>query len=188
MSKSPKSPKSPKSRKLATLFTSLALLAAPAASRAAGPTPPAEVAQTVAAFTGRWVLDGTEVLPGSAPKKARMKLDCTTTALGRGVVCLGTGSSAGTGPWQGAFLIGYDMHTGRVHVMAVTSDESVHDHLCTWKTKTELACDPLKASMGGKPITEDLGFIADTKTLTLKVAVHLEDGSRVTFEVAGKRR
>jgi hypothetical protein len=161
------------------------LLAGSAAAAGAGATPP-DLARTVDAFVGTWRMEGTQVLPDGVSEKGKLEFDCKKTALGKGVTCGMRGTFPKTGPWEGSFLIGYDTFGGKVHFMGMTSDESVHDHVCGWKGDS-LVCDPLEGGSGGQPITEDLSFTFGANTFSMKVVVTLKDG-RVLFDAHGKRR
>jgi hypothetical protein len=171
------------------LFAGLALFTLAGAVRAeTAPPPPAELKKTVDAFAGHWMFDGMVTVPGGAPTKMKMDMDCKKTALGKGVACAGKATIPGLGPWQGSFMVGYDTHGKQVHFMGLTSDEEVHDHRCTWKGESTLACDPLKGGMGGQPVTEDLVFTAGAKTLAFKSTTTLPDGGKIVFEGNGKRK
>jgi hypothetical protein len=162
----------------------LALLGAAPASGAAGPPP--ELARTVQAFAGRWTLDATQVLPGGESEKAKVHVDCKQAAMGKGAACDMRGTFPRTGAWEGHFLIGFDTFGGKVHVMAVTSDESVHDHTCAWQGPA-LVCDRLVGGSGGQPVTEDLRFVFDAGTMTIKVVAKMKEGGQVFFDATGKR-
>jgi hypothetical protein len=165
--------------------TAVILLSVAPASRA--DTAPPEIARTVKAFAGGWTLDGTQLTPDGQSEKGKLLVDCQQAALGKGVACTMRGQFPKSGAWEGRFLIGYDTFSRRVHVMSLTSDESVHDHMCGWQGET-LMCDPLKGGSGGQPVTEDLSFTVGPRTMTLKVVVALKDGGRVLFDATGKRR
>jgi hypothetical protein len=166
-------------------FLALALLGAASASGAAGPPP--DQARTVQAFSGRWTLDATQVLPGGESEKAKVQVDCKPAAMGKGAACDMRGTFPKTGAWEGHFLIGFDTFGGKVHVMAVTSDESVHDHTCAWQGPA-LVCDRLVGGSGGQPVTEDLRFVFDAGTMTIKVVATMKEGGQVFFDATGKRR
>jgi hypothetical protein len=42
--------------------------------------------------------------------------------------------------------------------MAITIDAALHDHRCKWRGDRELACEPLRAGLGGELVDEDLLF------------------------------
>jgi hypothetical protein len=172
---------------LMSAASGLALLLAAASAPAAGPAPP-DVARTVGAFAGTWKLQAVQVLPDGTRETGPLAFECKKTGLGKGVACTGRGTLPRSGDWEGSFLVAYDTFSRKVHFMGVTSDESVHDHVCAWKDDSSLACDPLKGGAGGQPITEDLGFTFAQGTMTMKVVVTLAGGGRVLFDASGKRR
>jgi hypothetical protein len=92
------------------------------------------------------------------------------------------------GPWQGSFMVGYDLLARQVHFMGLTSDEEVHDHKCNWKTETSLECEPLKGGLGAQPATEELGFTVGPKSLAFKSTTILKDGTRIVFDGSAKRK
>lgn len=95
------------------------------------PTP--DQRRAVDAFAGQWLDHTTITSPGSAPVKADIAMNCTKTARGRAVVCDFKGDVPGTGPLDAGILIGADRLDDKVHFMAMTSDDELHDHVCTWK-------------------------------------------------------
>jgi hypothetical protein len=170
----------------AFILTTLALSTPAALATATEPAPPPELAKTVAAFSGKTVYDSTITMPGAKPVKAKLTFDCKKTALGKGLVCGLSGTIPGVGPYEGAFLIGYDTFSKAVHFMAITSDEEVHDHVCHWKGD-ELPCDPLKGGMGGQPITEQLSFSFANKQRAFSSTITFADGGKAVFEALAKR-
>ncbi len=170
-------------------FVALFLLAGGNGAAASPPaSAPPELARTVAAFLGHWTLDATQSLPGGESEKGKFELDCKKTALGKAVACAMRGKLPRSGASEGSLIVGFDTHGGKVHVMVVTSDESVHDHVCAWKGDARLTCDPLVGGSGGQPITEDLSFSFGPRTLTMNVVATLKDGGRVLFDASGQRR
>lgn len=171
------------------VFTGLALVSLAGRARAEEPAPPPpEVKKTVEAFAGNWLFDGSVTVPGGAPTKMKMKMDCQKTALGKGVACSGNANIPGLGPWQGSFMVAYDQFAKQVHFMGVTSDEEVHDHKCLWKSDTSLVCETLKGGLGAQPATEDLNFTVGPRMLAFKSVTTLKDGSKIDFEATAKRR
>jgi len=80
------------------------------------------------------------------------------------------------------------MSGANVHFMAMTSDEEVHDHGCSWKSETELACDPLRGGLMGDEITEDFSMTFNGDRGGFRSVMKLKDGGQVVFEGVGKRR
>jgi hypothetical protein len=169
------------------VYSAILSLAGGAAPRAFASTSP-EIARTVDAFVGTWRLAAAQVLPGGESEKAQVELDCKKTALGKGVVCTMRGTFPRSGAWEGSFLVAFDTYGSKVHLMAITSDESVHDHVCAWKGDASIVCDPLRGGSGGQPVTEEVAFAFGPRTLTMKVVATLKDGGRVLFDATGKRR
>jgi hypothetical protein len=160
---------------------SAAALAQPAAK--ARPVPAPEVKKTVDAFVGNWRFDATCSVDGHPPAKLKLPMSCKKTALGAGVVCNARARVPGIGPWEGSYLVAHDPVGGRTHVMALTSLNEVHDHLCTWKSETELACDPLKVG----PVTAELSITwTDIHTASFKSLTRSPEGV-LSFEGTGKR-
>lgn len=157
---------------------------APAASAAAPP----EIKRTVDAFAGQWVMDTTITAPGSAPQKAPLKVTCRPTANGKAVTCDMLGDIPGSGPLEAAFIVGFDTFGKKVHFMAMTSDEEVHDHVCRWTDASTLTCDPLKGGLMGDPVTEDFVITSASQKLSFKSTMTLKDGSRIVFDGVGRRK
>jgi hypothetical protein len=151
------------------------------------PPPPPEMKKTVDAFAGRWAFAGSLTLPDGKAKPLKSTMTCTKVAGGKAVSCTEDGEVVGLGPTHAAFLVGYDTFTKRVHFMAMTSDEAVHDHPCAWKDEHLLACEPLKAGMNGSPITEEFSVSFKGGNPAIKVTVTLPDGGRMLVEMKGKR-
>ena len=145
-----------------------------------------EIKRTVDAFLGRWTMQSSMTMPGGQAVKFVEEFDCKKAALGRGVYCVDTYKVPGMGPMEYNFLIAYDVDSKLVHVFALGSPGEVHDHKCSWKSETELSCQPLKGMMDGKPITEDVGFSWDKGTFKVAGAVATADGD-IKFEGVGKR-
>lgn len=149
--------------------------------------PTADQRRAVDAFAGQWVYHTTITAPGAAPVKADITMNCTKTARGRALVCSFKGDVPGTGPLDAGVLIGADPLDGKVHFMAMTSDDELHDHICAWKDSKNLMCDPLRGGLGGQAITEDLSFAFDGDNGSFKSLTHLGDGTQVLMEAAGPR-
>ncbi len=172
-----------------SLFALLLSTLIPSVTRAdvvASPAP--ELKKTVDAFAGTWIFDGSVTMGATKPKQAKSTLVCTRVAGGKAVSCIEDAVITDLGPMQSAFLIGYDTFGKRVHFMAMTSDEAVHDHPCTWRTDRVLECEPLKAGMNGAPITEDFSVVFGVNTAAIKGTVILPDGSRLTWDLKGRRK
>jgi hypothetical protein len=179
-------------KKIVTLLLAiscLGLLPPRRAGAQGGPPqpPPPEMKKTVDAFAGRWAFTGSLTLPDGKARSVKTKLTCNKAAGAKAVSCTEDGEVVGLGPMHGAYLIGYDTFTKRVHFMAMTSDEAVHDHPCSWKDEHLLACDPLKAGMNGQPITEEFSVSFEGAAAAIKATVLLPDGSRMLIDIKGKR-
>jgi hypothetical protein len=157
----------------------------PGAGAAGRPT--AEQTRAVQAFLGQWVYDSTITLPGSAPVKAELTLSCKEAAAGRAALCAFGGEIPGIGPMDASILVGADRLDNKVHFMAITSDDELHDHVCSWRDEKNLECVPLKAGLGGQPVTEELSFAFDGARGSFKSVIHQADGSAVVFDAPGQR-
>src|SRR6266852_6178219 len=135
-------------------------ISSPASTQGTGNTssagPTAEQQRAVDAFAGNWLYHSTITAPGAAPIRADLTMACNKTAGGRADVCTFTGEVPGTGTLDAGILIGLNRLDNKVHFMAMTSDDELHDHVCAWRDAKKLVCDPLQAGLGGQPITEDL--------------------------------
>jgi hypothetical protein len=151
-------------------------------------TPPAapEIKKTVDAFLGRWTLQSSMTPPGAQPIKFVETIDCKKAALGRGVYCRDTYKVPGMGAMEYNYLIAYDTDSKLVHMLALGSSGEVHDHKCSWKSETEISCQPLKGMIDGKPMTEDVAFTVEGKTLKVAGGVTTAEGN-IKFEGTGKR-
>jgi carbon monoxide dehydrogenase subunit G len=181
----------------AAAFLALALalpLAAGAADAPKAPAPPAErkppaeLKKTVDAFAGTWSYDGTVTMPGAKPVKAPIEMACKKGALGKAVACTFSGNIPGSGPLEASLLVGYDTFHKNVHFMAMTSDEEVHDHVCNWRSATDLVCEPLKGGLMGDEVTEDFSLTFAGDRGSFRSVMKLKDGSQVLFEATGKRK
>ena len=167
----------------------------PAAKVDVAPTPPpppevkptAEQVKTVEAFNGDWTYEATIVPPGSKPIKATIGMSCKKIALGKGAACAMSDTIPGVGPVEGGFLVGFDPFDKTMHFMAVTSDDEIHDHRCKWKDETHLACEPLKAGLGGQPATEELSFSFEKDAAGFASTTTMKNGKFVFNATNGKR-
>jgi hypothetical protein len=167
----------------------------PAAKVDVAPTPPAppevkptaEQVKTVEAFNGDWTYEATIIPPGGKPIKAPIGMSCKKIALGKGAACAISETIAGMGPFEGSFLIGFDPFDKTMHFMAVTSDDEIHDHRCKWKDDTNVGCEPLKAGLGGQPVTEELSFSFEKDAATFKSVATMKNGKLVFNGTNGKR-
>jgi hypothetical protein len=108
--------------------------------------------------------------------------------MGRGLSCTDRATIPGMGKTEYAYLIGYDVDTKAVHLYAVGSPGEVHDHKCTWSDEKTLACEPLKATMGGGPLTEEITFtFPDAKTIEMKGTITDKNGA-MKLSATGKRK
>jgi hypothetical protein len=159
-------------------------------STTAGMTPQQIAAGTVEMFEGKWSLDARVTPPGETkPSPMKMDLDCQRTAGGKAVRCTYVARMAGQPDGEGSILIGYDTYGAKVHFMAMTSDDEVHDHVCTWKDKQNLDCGVLEGGLGGQKVAEELRFRCDGPgSLSFYSNSRFADGKSLLIEAAGKRR
>ena len=149
------------------------------------PTP--EQAKTVDAFTGDWTYQASITPPGGKTIKVPIGMSCKKIAMGKGASCAMSETIAGMGPFEAGFLVGFDPLDKTMHFMAVTSDDELHDHRCKWKDETSLACEPLKAGLGGQPVTEDLSFTFDKDSGSFKSVTTMKNGKFIFDGTNGKR-
>ena len=159
--------------------------AEPGKPETSGPT--TEQRRAVQAFAGEWILHSTITLPDGKSIKAELAMSCSETAGGRANACTLSGDVPGMSPLDAGILIGVDRLDDKVHFMAMTSDDELHDHVCAWQDGKNLVCDPLKAGIGGQPITEDLAFSFDGDQMSLKSVIHFADGTKMLLEGPGSR-
>jgi len=171
---------------------------APAAPKAAPPAMPAappEVKATVDAFKGNWKFDATMSatgMPGmEKPATMKMTFNCKEAAGKTTAVCESKAKSP-MGPMEALFVIAYNPYDKKVHFMGFGNDNEVHDHSCTWKSETEMTCEPLKGGMGpgGDEVTEDLTMTWDAKKKEVSfksVSKMTKGGAVLTLEGKGKR-
>ncbi|HUS27658.1 MAG TPA: hypothetical protein VMZ53_04095 [Kofleriaceae bacterium] len=170
---------------------------APAAQPAPPPAPvaaPAEVKATVEAFKGNWKFDASMSatgMPGmDKPMAGKMSFNCKEVAGKTGVSCESKMKTP-MGPMDALFVVAFNPYDKKVHFIGITNMNEVHDHLCTWKTATELTCEPLKAGMGpgGDEVTEDVTITwTSKKEVAFKsVSKMTKGGATMTFEGKGKR-
>jgi hypothetical protein len=153
----------------------------------APPPPPPEVARTVAVFAGKWTMETSLTVPGQTKAmKVLESFDCKKVSAGRGVLCMESGKVPGMGAIEFTHLIAYDPERKQVHWYAVGSSGEVHDHSCVWKDASNLACDTLKATLGGLPITEEVSVAIEGKRLTMKGTQTSKDGT-LAFDVSARR-
>ncbi|MBZ0270633.1 DUF1579 domain-containing protein [bacterium] len=157
-----------------------------AKEEAMAPTPSPDALRTVAAFSGTWVYDSTFTEQGKEPAKFPLTVNCKKVVDGQGSYCEGNATMP-TGPWSGSFLISWDPFTKKIHFYSLTSDGERHLHVCQWKSKTDLACDTLKAGLGETPVSEDLTFMFNEDASTFASTYTFEDGSKATFVGKGAR-
>jgi hypothetical protein len=150
-----------------------------------GPT--VEQRRAVDAFAGDWLFHSTITLPDGKAIKADLAFSCSPTAGGRANVCSFGGEIPGMPPMEASILIGADRPDGKVHFMAMTSDDELHDHVCAWQDQKKLVCDPLKGGLGGQAITEDLSFAFGDGALSFKSVIHMADGTQMVFDAPGTR-
>ena len=152
---------------------------------AQGPT--AEQRRVVEAFAGQWLYHSTITMPDGKPVRAELPMTCASTAGGKANVCTLAGEIPGAGPMEATVLVGVDRLDNKVHFMAMTSDDELHDHVCSWQDAKSLACDPLQGGLGGQAITEELSFTFDADQSSFKSVVKFADGKQMVFEAVGGR-
>ena len=148
--------------------------------------PPPEIAKTVDAFNGKWVLETTMTRPGGKRVKFEEKLDCRKGAQGHSAICIDRFTAPGEGPTEYNYLVGYDVDTKIVHLFAIGSPGEVHDHSCKWSSEKVLECVPLTAALNGQPITETFALTFDGNKLTMKRTTSTANGP-IAFEATGRR-
>lgn len=168
---------------------------APVAAPPAMPAAPPEVKATVEAFKGNWKFDATMSATGmpGMDKPAAIKgmtFNCKEVAGKTAVACESKAKSP-MGPMDALFVVAYDPYSKAVHFMGITNQNEVHDHVCQWKSETEMTCTPLKAGMGpgGDEVTEELSMTwSSKKEVAFKsVSKMTKGGAVMTFEGKGKR-
>jgi hypothetical protein len=130
-------------------------------------------------------------MPGmDKPAKGKMTFNCKEVA-GKTAVSCEAKMKTPMGPLDALFVISYNPYDKKVHFIGISNMHEVHDHACTWKTATELTCDPLKGGMGpgGDEITEDVTITwTSKKEASFKsVSKMTKGGATMTFEGKGKR-
>jgi len=154
------------------------------------PAPPPEVKATVDAFKGSWRFKSTLTMPG-APKPMAMNMTyrCKPIVGGVAVAC-DADARTPMGPVKGHYVIAYDPYSKAVHFRSVTNMFEVHDHVCTWKSSTELTCAPLKAGSGpaGDEVVEEITMTWTTpRAILFKSTSRMANGGAIVFEGTGKR-
>ncbi len=150
-----------------------------------GPT--VEQRRAVDAFAGDWLFHSTITLPDGKAIKADLAFSCSPTAAGRANVCRFGGEVPGMPAMEAGILIGADRLDGKVHFMAMTSDDELHDHVCSWQDQKNLVCDPLKGGLGGQAITEDLSFTFNGNDISFKSVIQMADGTKMVFDAPGSK-
>jgi hypothetical protein len=146
-------------------------------------------AGTVETFEGKWSFDGRVTPPGETQSMpVKLDLDCQRTAGGKAVRCAYVTHAAGQPDGEGGFLIGYDNYGRKVHFMAMTSDDEVHDHVCSWKDMHDLDCGVLEGGLGGQKVAEELRFRCESPgVLSVYSNSRFADGKRLVLQASGKR-
>ncbi len=147
-----------------------------------------EQQRTVDAFAGEWLYHTKITLPDAKTVQADLTMSCQKRLAGKAVACSFGGDIPGEGHMDGSILVGTDRADNRVHFMAMTSDEELHDHVCAWKDASHLGCEPLRAGLGGQPATEDLSFVFKGNESSFSSITHLADGKKIVFEASGAKR
>jgi uncharacterized protein DUF1579 len=145
-----------------------------------------EIEKTVAALAGRWTLSTTVTAPGTAPVTFPETVECRRAVMGRALSCVDTATMPGMGATEYAYLIGYDVETGTVHLFSIGSPGEVHDHKCVWRGEKALDCEPHVGTMGGAPSTETVSFVFAGDAMTLNATTAGPDGT-VVIQAKGTR-
>jgi hypothetical protein len=151
--------------------------------------PAPEAKKIVDAFVGRWLGTGTLSVPGAAPAKFEMTLDCRRAAQGRVATCVQSGTLPGEGPFEAILTIAVDDETHVVHFMGANSSGQADDHRCSWKSGRRLECEPLHRTQQGRPITVTLvAEFTDAKTMSSRSVTALSGGTKIVLEGVAKRQ
>jgi len=164
-----------------------ALLAAlPLAAYAqAEPAKPAEIAKTVDAFAGHWILKGTDSEPGAAPAALTATIDCRPAALGAAVSCQIAADVSGD-HIEAATIIGYSPDERIVRWMEISSTGEYHDHRGPWNGD-EIRFQPLAYSIAGETATELLAVsFPSAGRMRLKATTRTAAGDSV-LDLTGTR-
>jgi hypothetical protein len=148
---------------------------------------PPEVKKTVAALLGHWVLTGTDTESGEAPMHFKLRMDCTSTALGKAVIAHFFGRLPDLGRFEASTVIGYSPEEQVVRWMEITSTGEYHDHRGRWHGEV-IEFEPFKFTTSGKEATEyfSIGF-PSTDTLSMKSVTETSEGKSI-MECTGKRK
>lgn len=169
------------------LVLALAVPAGTALAEKAAVVPPPEIKKTVDAFAGKWKFAVVMTVPGAKdPVKFSEKMECKRVAGGRGVACTDIATVPGFGKMDFSHLAAWDPERKALHWFAVGSTGEVHDHTCHWKDDKTITCDPLKATLNGNPITEDVTITVDGAKQTWSVSIAAKEGV-TKMEMTGKR-
>jgi hypothetical protein len=169
-----------------TILMAMSLPLAIHAQRKESPTS-VDIAKTVNALVGHWIITGTDSEPGAkAPVKFELTVDCKRTALGAALVCNFEGKLPTVGPIEATAVIGYSPDEQVVRWMEISSTGEYHDHKGRWKGD-QIEFEPLEYSLSGNKATEFLrvGFPASAN-LTLTSVTETTEGKSV-LECTGKR-
>ena len=162
-------------------------MSAPARGQGNGASIPPEIAKTVNAFRGHWVLNGVDTEPGSQkPVHFQMTIDCRPAALGAAVSCDFAGRLPGVGRIEAASVIGYSPDEQVVRWMEISSTGEYHDHRGKWKGEG-IDFEPLQFSISGSQATEDLSITFPSPgRLILRSVTETTEG-KSTLQCTGKR-
>src|SRR5262245_61005282 len=92
-----------------------------------------EQQRAVEAFAGQWVYHSKITLPDGKSVQADITMSCAPSPTAKYDVCTFGGNIPGVGSMDARVLVGTDRSDNRVHFMAMTSDDELHDHVCSWK-------------------------------------------------------
>jgi len=148
---------------------------------------PPDVARTVAAFAGHWVLEGTSTDPGQAPAHVQGTIDCSRASLGVAVSCSIAVQIEGFGAVEAAAVIGFSPDEDVVRWMEISSTGEYHDHHGRWKGDS-IDFEPLSYVTGAEKATEFLHVsFPSAGQMALKATTKTRSGDSV-LECRGKKQ
>lgn len=155
---------------------------------AQSPAMPPQVAKTVKAFMGHWILEGTSLDPGAkAAAKVHVAVDCVPAALARAVACTFAGQIERAGKMEASAVIGYSPDEARVHWMEISSTGEYHNHIGVWDGDT-IRFEKLPYTFLGEKFAETLTISFPTPdTFRMRAITDTRDGPS-RLEAMARRR